>query len=303
MTTIPEAADILRAHNEWRRGGDGPQTDPMQLGIAIDVAIEALSAPLPAGGEAVEYMPFGYVYRVTSDTSSERAWNLNETVFCFGAAPANGVKGSIQYLNLYAAPQSAPEPDEMSPDFTDTARAAIAWVLYHHQGGSSPIGQPLRFALGMGAHEQLPDWRIAEAKRYAAWAGSATERFHAAPQPAPAPEPAYDRELSASMLENPHGFAVESMREQARLLREADNATAQARTVVMGEQGGPDDAMLNAERYGWLREHFRFANDSLHELWFDGSLEPNCGGVPADLDQEIDRAMLAAAPELGESNA
>ncbi len=78
---------------------------------------------------------------------------------------------------LFAAPVTA-APAEMSPEFTDTARAAIAWVLWHHQGGSSPVGQPLRFALGMGADEPLPDWRIAEAKRYAAWAGATTDRFH-----------------------------------------------------------------------------------------------------------------------------
>jgi hypothetical protein len=45
------------------------------------------------------------------------------------------------------------------PEFTDWARAALSWVLYHHQGGSSPVGQPIRFALGMGANERLPDWR------------------------------------------------------------------------------------------------------------------------------------------------
>ena len=40
-----------------------------------------------------------------------------------------------------------------------------------------------------------------------------------------------------------------------------------------------------------LREHFRFANDSLQEIWFDASLEPNDGGVPADLDQAIDALL------------
>lgn len=86
---------------------------------------------------------------------------------------------------LYAAPVAA-APAEMSPEFTDTARAAIAWVLYHHQGGSSPVGQPLRFALGMGAHDPLPDWRIAEAKRYAEWAGATTAKFHEARAGTPA---------------------------------------------------------------------------------------------------------------------
>lgn len=70
--------------------------------------------------------------------------------------------------------------EEMSPEFTDSARAAIAWVLWHHQGGSSAVGQPLRFALGMGAYEELPVWRITEAKRWAEATGSRTEDFHRA---------------------------------------------------------------------------------------------------------------------------
>jgi len=73
---------------------------------------------------------------------------------------------------------AARQPVEMSPDFTDTARAAIAWVLWHHQGGSSPVGQPLRFALGMGQHDRMTDQQIAEAKRFAAWAGASSEGFH-----------------------------------------------------------------------------------------------------------------------------
>lgn len=50
----------------------------------------------------------------------------------------------------------------------------------------------------------------------------------------------------------------------------------------------------DAERYRWLREHFRFANDSMRELWFDPALEPNDSSVPVDLDAEIDRAMSGA---------
>lgn len=67
---------------------------------------------------------------------------------------------------------------EMSPDFTDSARAAISWVLFHHQGRNSPVGQPLRFALGMGADDPLPEWRIAEAERYARWTRRSTNDFH-----------------------------------------------------------------------------------------------------------------------------
>ena len=50
----------------------------------------------------------------------------------------------------------------------------------------------------------------------------------------------------------------------------------------------------NAERYRWLREHFRFANDSMRELWFDPALEPDDAGLPVDLDQGIDAAMNGA---------
>lgn len=87
------------------------------------------------------------------------------------------------------AAQGQGEPEEMSPEFTDTARGAIAWVLYHYQGGSSAIGQPLRFALGMGAHERMSDTLLADAKRWAKLAGASTEQFHPAPTASPAEVP------------------------------------------------------------------------------------------------------------------
>jgi hypothetical protein len=52
------------------------------------------------------------------------------------------------------------------PEFTDTARSALLWVLWHHQGGSSKVGQPLRFALGMGAHDRLSERQVEEARRW-----------------------------------------------------------------------------------------------------------------------------------------
>lgn len=44
------------------------------------------------------------------------------------------------------------------------AEAALLWALYHHQGGSSDIGQPIRKLLGIGQHDRLTDEQIAEAK-------------------------------------------------------------------------------------------------------------------------------------------
>lgn len=63
-------------------------------------------------------------------------------------------------------PPAVVEPPELSPDFTDTARAALLWVLWHHQGGSSPVGQPIRFALGMGQYDSLNEHQLYEAKRW-----------------------------------------------------------------------------------------------------------------------------------------
>jgi hypothetical protein len=47
--TREAAREVLSAHQLWRRGGDGPQTDPLILGQALDLAIAALG-----GGEAVD---------------------------------------------------------------------------------------------------------------------------------------------------------------------------------------------------------------------------------------------------------
>lgn len=81
------------------------------------------------------------------------------------------------WVPLYARPSPA-EPVEMSPDFTDTARSALLWVLWHHQGGSSPVGQPIRQALGMDAHERLSERQVQEAKKWAAISGAKTNDFH-----------------------------------------------------------------------------------------------------------------------------
>lgn len=44
--------------------------------------------------------------------------------------------------------------------------AALLWVLWHHQGGSSPTGQPLRRFLSIGQHDRLTDAQIEQAKTF-----------------------------------------------------------------------------------------------------------------------------------------
>jgi hypothetical protein len=51
-------------------------------------------------------------------------------------------------------------------DFTDTARCALLWVLWHHQGGSSGVGQAMRFALGKCEHDNLTEWDVEQAKKW-----------------------------------------------------------------------------------------------------------------------------------------
>jgi hypothetical protein len=44
ITTIQDHINVLRAHNEWRRGGDGPMTNPKALGVAIEAVCGELEA-------------------------------------------------------------------------------------------------------------------------------------------------------------------------------------------------------------------------------------------------------------------
>ena len=41
-------------------------------------------------------------------------------------------------------------------------RGLLLWTLYHHQGGSSTIGQPIRRLLGIGQYERMTAEQIKE---------------------------------------------------------------------------------------------------------------------------------------------
>jgi hypothetical protein len=43
--------------------------------------------------------------------------------------------------------------------------ASLCYVLWHHQGASSPIGQQIRPLLGLGQHDRLTDEQLQAAKR------------------------------------------------------------------------------------------------------------------------------------------
>lgn len=48
---------------------------------------------------------------------------------------------------------------------SDDDRAVMLWLLWHHQGASSPIGLAIRQLLGMSVEADLNDHHIAEARR------------------------------------------------------------------------------------------------------------------------------------------
>ena len=48
----------------------------------------------------------------------------------------------------------------------DRMESALLWTLYHHQGGSSHIGQPIRRLLGIDPHAHLTSEQVQQAKQF-----------------------------------------------------------------------------------------------------------------------------------------
>lgn len=120
----------------------------------------------PAVARQVERRVMPRAWAVFAPNGNVRVWSTDS-----GPVRKLAEEEGLPLVPLY-------ELDEMSPEFTDTARAALLWVLWHHQGGSSPVGQPIRYALGMGAHDPLSEHQVQEARRWAALTKSETRDFH-----------------------------------------------------------------------------------------------------------------------------
>lgn len=148
-------------------------------------------------------------YKHSSDPSHSSTYTFNRACL-------------LQFARAILALRPQSEPDELSPDFTDTARAALLWVLWHHQGGSSPVGQPIRYALGMGAHESLNAWQVSEAKRWAAITGSQTSEFHNMLRPQAVPIGRDD----LKMLMSAAGYVHATAQEKADFINGFRNAEA-----------------------------------------------------------------------------
>jgi len=182
------------------------------------------------------------------------------------------------------------------PEFTDTARAALLWVLWHHQGGSSKVGQPIRFALGMGAHDHLTEDQVAEAKRWGelqaraepaggrderrdfeAWASArhligrtgyspsgklAWEVWQAAraTPPAPAPEPARLPELGDVVV-----FAIDTSKINHLMLAGMKECLAAAKRARWTNVVTRRDGVERTWEADWLKHLQRVSLEALRE--------------------------------------
>jgi len=56
------------------------------------------------------------------------------------------------------------ENNAMTDAYVDQMRGLLLWALYHHQGGSSTIGQPIRKLLGIGEHDPMTRQQVERAQ-------------------------------------------------------------------------------------------------------------------------------------------
>lgn len=49
---------------------------------------------------------------------------------------------------------------DQGPEFTDTSRAGICWLLWHHQADRDPVGTVCRFILGMGESDAMTTHQV-----------------------------------------------------------------------------------------------------------------------------------------------
>jgi len=138
---IKEAAKVLRAHQEWRKGGDGPQTNVTSLTQAIDAAVAALEGMASAKPVAVVR-----VHRTGGNAGI--SWS---------AVPAEDAPLMRDGDQLYAAPQ----PAYCCDTITERARELIGLHLSEQEGLHLPTGREYQRAVdalaqAIGASHQHP---------------------------------------------------------------------------------------------------------------------------------------------------
>lgn len=83
-------------------------------------------------------------------------------------------RGSIGRVIMGMAVVCDPKNECIDPDadyiehhpMRQQLEAVALWSLWHHQGASSVVGQPIRKLLGMGEFDRLSDEQLAQAKAF-----------------------------------------------------------------------------------------------------------------------------------------
>lgn len=135
---------------KWRSEADNSWicSKSMYLRDCADELEAALSAQPDVGGDAAW---FALIARIA------------EQVSCLPSTFAGGNEHVVRAVeHLATHPQAAPPKD------LDAMQRALLWALYHHQGGSSVVGQVARRALGIGPFDNMTPEQIADAKQFAA---------------------------------------------------------------------------------------------------------------------------------------
>lgn len=167
---------------------------------------------------------------------------------------------------------AATQPAQASEKVTGKFRAALLWLLWCHQGGSSEVGQPIRAMLGIGPHDCMTDEQVAEAKTYAthpqpvtpaggevASMDAITAAFNTWPADIRKKLSLHDLRRMTGWRPPAGGEVVSACHEMsaihARLLTEADNLLTLSIKSARGITHPPvaDDA-LDSKRLDWLEQ-------------------------------------------------
>lgn len=125
-----------------------------------NIRTERLQQLLENAGEAMKY--WATQLKQTCERTGHRVLAVPQTDHLKRAI--NLAKEAKELAYRIRADELAPP----APALPDEIKQVLLWALWHHLGGCSSIGQPIRKFLGMGANERMTDEQLITAKAYPA---------------------------------------------------------------------------------------------------------------------------------------
>ena len=170
MTTTPAMPEHIAHVEDWPddRTSIGLvwDVDPKSVPVGTKLYALATLQAQPAEVSDEDILSLGqrnaWRYKYSSDPAHSSTYTFNDVCL-------------VQFARAILAlrPQAVPMTDEQAAleeeEFfllSQTQVAALLWVLWCHQGASSPVGQPIRFALGMDKRQEMSDEQVSAAQRF-----------------------------------------------------------------------------------------------------------------------------------------